>query len=81
MKNLNFYPTKIEEQEEGGFLASCPTIQGAWAEGDTIEDAVLNLQDVVSKILEYRKKEFSPLSVVKVENNIRVPNLALAVEL
>lgn len=81
MKNLNFYPVKIEEQDEGGFLASCPTVQGAWAEGDDVENAVLNLQDVISKILEYRKSEFLPFSVVKVNKKMKAPNLALGIEL
>lgn len=81
MKNLGFYPIKIEEQDEGGFLASCSTIQGAWADGDTIEGAVANLQDVVYKILDYRKKEFTPFSIVRTRQKVKMPSLALGVEL
>lgn len=83
MKNLNFYPIKIEEQDEGGFLASCPTIQGAWAEGETIKAAVDNLSDIVGKVLDYRKNEPSPYPAVEIKDKIKIklPNLALAVEL
>ena len=37
---------KIEKNGDG-FLASIPNVQGAFAEGDTIEDALFNCVDVV----------------------------------
>ena len=46
---------KIEKNEDG-FLASVPGIQGAFAEGDTIEESVFNCIDVVKLIFEYRKE-------------------------
>ncbi len=45
-------PVTIELNEDG-FLASCPLIQGAFAEGDTIEEALFNCLDVVKMILAY----------------------------
>ncbi|HED03219.1 MAG TPA: hypothetical protein ENI60_00375 [Candidatus Fraserbacteria bacterium] len=42
------------ERNDNGFLASCPLIQGAFAEGDTIEKALFNCLDVVKMILAYR---------------------------
>ncbi len=38
----------------GGYLARCPGIQGAFAEGDTIEEAIFNCVDVVKMIAKYR---------------------------
>ena len=46
---------KIEKNGDG-FLASLPNVQGAFAEGDTIEEALFNCVDVVKMIFEYRKE-------------------------
>jgi len=43
------------EKNEDGYLARVPGIQGAFAEGDTIEEAVFNCIDVAKMIFEYRK--------------------------
>ncbi|RLE37857.1 hypothetical protein DRJ12_02280 [Candidatus Acetothermia bacterium] len=36
-------------------------IQGAFAEGDTVEEAIFNCLDVVKMILEYRDERGEPL--------------------
>jgi len=43
----------VVEAEDEGFLACCPDIQGAFAEGDTIEEAILNCVDVIKMIAAY----------------------------
>jgi len=45
-------PVEIEPLEEGGYLASCPAIQGCHAEGATIGAALDNLRDVAQVIYE-----------------------------
>ena len=52
-KKIAHLPITIKRNDDG-FLASCPSIQGAFAEGDTVEDAIFNCLDVVKMILEYR---------------------------
>ena len=49
------------ERNDDGFLASCPMIQGAFAEGDTIDEALFNCVDVVRMILAYRDERAEPL--------------------
>jgi len=44
----------VLEQNDDGYLASVPGIQGAFAEGDTIEEAIFNCVDVVKMIASYR---------------------------
>jgi predicted RNase H-like HicB family nuclease len=39
---------------DDGYLASVPGIQGAFAEGNTIEEAIFNCIDVVKMIVAYR---------------------------
>lgn len=45
-------------ENDDGFLAKCPDIQGAFAEGDTPYEALYNLWDVLNMISDYRKKKF-----------------------
>ena len=52
LKKIAHLPVTIECNDDG-FLASCPLIQGAFAEGDTIEGAIFNCLDVVKMILAY----------------------------
>jgi predicted RNase H-like HicB family nuclease len=51
----------VIEDNDGGYLARCPGIQGAFAEGDSIEEAVFNCIDVVKMIAAYRKERDEPL--------------------
>ncbi len=46
---------KIEKNEDG-YLATLPGIQGAFAEGDTVEEALFNCADIVKLIFQYRKE-------------------------
>ncbi len=47
------------EKQENGFLAKCPEIQGAFAEGDNEFEAFYNLVDVINMIAEYKKTTFN----------------------
>ncbi len=44
----------VLELNDDGYMASVPGIQGAFAEGDTIEEAIFNCVDVVKMIAAYR---------------------------
>ena len=48
------YLTMVIEPNDDGYLARCPGIQGGFAEGDTIEEAMFNCVDVVKVIAAYR---------------------------
>jgi len=66
MRQIYLYPIKIETCEEGGFLAICPILQGCYAEGKTIGEAVENLKDVIKVVLEYKKKHLKKFSIPRV---------------
>jgi predicted RNase H-like HicB family nuclease len=57
------YLSIIIERNEGGYLARCPVVQGGFAEGDSIEEAVFNCVDVVKMIAEYRKTRGEPFDI------------------
>ena len=46
---------------DDGYLAQCPGIQGAFAEGDTIEEAIFNCVDVLKMIADYRRERFETI--------------------
>ncbi len=57
MKQRYVVPVEIEELEEGGYLAICPTIPGCHAEGDSIGEAIGNIEDVARVVLEFRVEQ------------------------
>lgn len=56
-------PVELEQLEEGGYLAVCPLLQGCHAEGDTIAQALENLEDVAHHLIEIRQEEGLPIPV------------------
>lgn len=52
---------------DDGYLARCPSIQGAFAEGDTVEEAIFNCIDVVKMIYQYRKERGESLEMPGIE--------------
>lgn len=81
MRKIYLYPIKIEACKEGGFLAICPALQGCYAEGKTIEEAVENLKDVIRIALEYKKKYVRKFSIpqVSIEKRKMLSDLNVAV--
>ena len=57
MSKRYIIPVEIEELEEGGYLAVCEVIQGCHAEGDTVPEALENLEDVARVLLELRLED------------------------
>jgi len=55
------------ESNEDGYLASVPGVQGAFAEGDTIEEAIFNCIDVVKMIMAYRAERGENIGFNEVE--------------
>lgn len=50
-------PIEIESQEGGGYLAICPLLQGCHAEGQTIAEAMENVQDVAFNLIELMQED------------------------
>ena len=50
------YPSIVLKVNDDGFLASVTGLQGAFAEGDTVEEAIFNCMDVVQLIAAYRSE-------------------------
>lgn len=49
---------EVEElTDTGGYLAICPAIPGCHAEGETVTEALANLEDVARVLLELRTED------------------------
>jgi len=57
----------VLEVNDDGYLASVPGLQGAVAEGDTVEEAIFNCIDVVKLIAAYRRERGENLGCGEVE--------------
>ena len=51
----------IEEDEDGKFVANCPTLPGCWSQGDTREEAKHNIADAIEGYLASLKKHGDPI--------------------
>ncbi len=52
---------KIEKLDEGGYLATCDTLQGLIAQGRTISETIEIAQDVAKKLIESYIEHGDPL--------------------
>ena len=57
----------VVDSNDNGYLASVPGLQGAFAEGDTVEEAIFNCVDVVKLIAAYRAERGESLGFNQVE--------------
>lgn len=44
----------VEKDEDGNFLAICPALQGCYADGETMEEALSVIEDVIRLHIESR---------------------------
>ena len=47
----------IEQDEDGVYIANCPALEGCYTQGDTYEEAMRNIKDVIQMCLEELKEE------------------------
>ena len=41
-----------EDKEDGGYVVSCPALQGCHSQGDTMEEALANIKEAIEAYLE-----------------------------
>lgn len=76
-------PIKIEPQKEGGYVVTCPIWTDCFAQGDSIDEAVLEITAVAQSLIELYKEEGLkiPLKIQKekvVANPFIVPVIVAA---
>ncbi|MBI5182488.1 MAG: type II toxin-antitoxin system HicB family antitoxin [Nitrospirae bacterium] len=51
----------IEQDEDGIFVAECPSLPGCVSQGKTRKEAIKNIQDAIKGYLESLKKHNEPI--------------------
>lgn len=76
-------PLKIEPQKKGGFVATSPVWSDCYAQGDSVDETILEATAVAQTLIELYKEEGLkiPLKLTKeskVSNPIKVPVIVSA---
>ena len=51
-------PIFIEKDEDGFYVVQCPVLEGCYTQGETLDEALENIKEVISLVLvEKRNKE------------------------
>ncbi len=66
------FHVSITQDEDGMFIVECPSIPGCVSQGNTEEEALLNIQDAIHQCLEVRKELGMPLAVNTHELEVEV---------
>lgn len=55
------YRVLIEQDEDGMFVAQCPSLLGCVSQGKTRDEAIANVKDAISGYLESLRKHNEPI--------------------
>ena len=67
------YRVVIDQDEDGVFIAECPTLPGCVSQGRTREEAVANIKDAIAGYLESLKKHNEPIPPSIWEETVEIP--------
>jgi len=63
----------IEQDEDGVFVAECPTLPGCISQGKTREEAMANIRDAIQGYLRSLEKHGEPVPAPITEEIVEVP--------
>jgi antitoxin HicB len=67
------YRVVIEQDEDGQFVAECPSLPGCISQGQTREQALSNIKDAIAGYLESLHKHNEPIPPSIWEETVEVP--------
>ena len=64
----------IELDEDGKYVAECPALQGCYTQGDTFEEVIENIREVIAMCIEELKEENNEIPIIEIVGikNIKV---------
>lgn len=65
----------IQQDEDGVFVAECPTLPGCISQGRTRTEAVANIQDAMSGYVVSLEKHNEPISITFEDDEPLTPNI------
>lgn len=66
-------PLVLAPQPEGGYTVTCPLLPELITEGDTVQEAMANVSDALSALLEAYQKLKRPIPAVLKQNTADAP--------
>ena len=60
------------QDEDGMFIAECPSVPGCVSQGKTEQEAEKNIQDAIRECLEVRAEKGMPLTIATRQIEVRV---------
>jgi len=66
------FTINIFQDEDGAFIAECPSIPGCVSQGKTESEAEQNIQDAIKECLEVRTEVGLPLTIKTLEIEVAV---------
>jgi len=58
------YPVVVTEEPTGGYVVTCPTLEGCYSQGETIEEALKNIREAIALCTEEQpRRVLQPASV------------------
>jgi predicted RNase H-like HicB family nuclease len=61
MKAYDFKVLLEPDEDAGGYVASCPALPGCYTQGDTIDEALENIEEAILLCLEDMMAENQPI--------------------
>lgn len=68
----------VEQDEDGRYIASCPSLQGCHSQGNTFEEVLENIKDVIEMCVEELKEENRSIDF-RYPEVIAIKNLEVAI--
>ena len=69
MKKYNFRIT-IEQDEDGLFVAKCPSLHGSHTQGKTYEEVVKRMEEAIAMCIEVLKRRHKQIFVFRAHSSV-----------
>lgn len=60
MSSEHRYTVVVEQDEDGGFVASCPALNHVASQGETVEEALANVREALEVYIETLREHGEP---------------------
>lgn len=56
-KHIHQLPVVIEKDEDGFYVVECPIFSGCYTQGETVDEALKNIREVIELCMEERENQ------------------------
>ncbi len=61
-RNIEHYPILIEQDEDNIYIVSCPSFKGCHSYGETIDEAMDNIREVIELCIKDEQSEYKRIN-------------------